>query len=113
MVLQNLNFGLSNFKHGFAELEPLVRPWYILGSSLARPWFVLGSSLACPMFVFGSALVCPWCRPWFCPRFRPWLVLGLSLACPFFRNSKNSNKQQTEPSEPFGFKAGGPQSTSP
>ena len=98
MVLHNLNLGLSKFKHGFAELEPLVRPWYILGSSLA-----------CPMFVLGSALVCPWCRPWF----RPWLVLGLSFACPLFRNSKNSNKQQTEASEPFAFKAGGPQGTSP
>ena len=60
MVLQNLNFGLPKFKHGFAELEPLVRPWYILGSSLARPWFVLGLSYVRPWFSLGVSLVLPW-----------------------------------------------------
>ena len=57
MVLQNLNFGLSKFKHGFAELEPLVRPWYILGSPLARPWFVLGLSYVRPWFSLGATYV--------------------------------------------------------
>ena len=75
MVLQNLNFGLSKFKHGFAELEPLVRPWYILGSSLARPWFVLGLSYVRLWFSLGVSLVSSLVRP----RFRPWFVLGLSI----------------------------------
>ena len=45
MVLQDLNLALSTLKPGLAELEPLVRPWSILGSSLA---VVLGLSLDCP-----------------------------------------------------------------
>ena len=102
MVVQDLDLGLSTLKPGLAELEPLVRPWSILGSSLVRAWLALCSSLVQPWCVLGGIL-----------GIVLGLVLGLSLACPFFRNSKNSNKQLTEASEPFALKAGGPQGTSP
>ena len=86
MVLPNLKHGFAQlellfveFETWFAELEPLVRPWYILGSSLARPWFVLGSSYVRPWFSLGVSLVS-------------------SLVRSFCRNSKSHYKQHTEAS---------------
>ena len=74
--LQDLNLGLPTLKPGLAELEPLVRPWSILGLSLVRPWLVLGLPYVRPWYILGGSVD-------FCLGLSLLSSVGLSFVCPW------------------------------